>query len=229
VRALAFLLLLTSSARAQDSFEIQVYDAETAAPREFGMEAHVNAFEGSTEHLTLEPHLGMLPWLEVGAYLQTGIHSDGSFSFGGVKLRAKARLRRHRGFGFALNVELASVPQEWEAARVGIELRPIVDFKAGRLWVSINPIVGIGFFGPDAYWPELDPCIGVLYEITGPWSIGAEYYAAVPLHHAGENVVHRVFGIVQREGKKFGVHVGAGYGWPEGWIVKMILSVSAGE
>lgn len=229
MRALLALLLLTATARAQDSFEIQIYDAETATPRAFGMEAHVNAFQGNTVHLTLEPHLGLLPWLEVGGYLQTGVHPDGSFDFAGVKLRAKARIARRRGFGFALNLELSSVPQKWEEARVGFELRPAIDFKSGRFWIGVNPIVGLGFFGADAYWPELDPCAGALVEISGGFAAGAEYYAGISLHHPGRDVVQRLFGIVQWQGKRFGAHVGAGYGWPEGWIVKAILSVSAGE
>jgi hypothetical protein len=223
-------LLLSSTARAQDAFDIQVYDADSAARGEIGFEAHVNGFlHDNVVHLTLEPHYGALPWLEVGAYLQTVLHADGSFDFAGVKLRAKIRRARRHGFGLALNVELSSVPAQWEPGRVGMELRPIVDFRAGRLWIGINPIVDLAFLGPDAYWPELDPCIGVLYLIAGAWSAGAEYYAGIPLHHPGQDVVQRVFGIVQREGKTFGIHVGAGYSWPEGWIVKSILSVSVGE
>jgi hypothetical protein len=80
-RGLTLLLAIAalssgSLARAQDPFEIQVYDATTAGPLEPGLEVHLNHFfEGTTEpspqgevptehltHLTFEPHLGLTSW-----------------------------------------------------------------------------------------------------------------------------------------------------------------------
>ena len=75
----AFLLALVAvaglpgAASAQDAFEIQVYDAETAAPGEIGLETHLNSVltgrrsttlsgEAPTHrvfHATLEPHFGV--------------------------------------------------------------------------------------------------------------------------------------------------------------------------
>ncbi|HWE26057.1 MAG TPA: hypothetical protein VG496_19125, partial [Myxococcales bacterium] len=100
------VLLCAAAARAQDPFEIQVYDAETAPPLSPGVEVHLNYFaEGSQEtssagelpthhvaHLTLEPHLGLTDFLEVGAYLQSALRPDGTYDYAGTKLRIKGRL-----------------------------------------------------------------------------------------------------------------------------------------
>ena len=44
------VLLCAAAARAQDSFEIQVYDVETAPPMTAGVEVHVNEFfHGTSE------------------------------------------------------------------------------------------------------------------------------------------------------------------------------------
>src|SRR5262245_32903269 len=77
-------MVSAAAAHAQDRFEIQVYDSETAPPGEFGVEHHINvAAVGRTTvvdgelptdqvtHFTFEPHIGLLRWCEAGAYFQT--------------------------------------------------------------------------------------------------------------------------------------------------------------
>ncbi len=54
MRALVCLLLLTSQARAQDNFEIQVYDAETAKKNDAGGELHINVFAGNAVDLWMD-------------------------------------------------------------------------------------------------------------------------------------------------------------------------------
>lgn len=242
------LCLSVRAARAQDAFEIQVYDAETAPPGTIGFEMHANHFvEGQTEatppelpthhatHLTLEPHIGIAPWCEAGAYIQTAIRGDGQFDFAGIKLRFKARVPRRLAdlVGLALNFELSSVPQEYEAVRFGIELRPIVDVKWKRLYVSLNPIVGFELAGPIAGHPVLEPAAKVAVQVL-PWlSIGPEYYAdlgPVDAIERPENQVHRLFGALDFEHSfgrvKFDANVAAGYGFLAGekWIVKAIVA-----
>src|SRR5262245_29653167 len=106
MRRLIPLLLCAASARAQDPFEIQVYETNTAPPLTVGVETHLNAvLKGSEQpsaagelptnhvaHFTLEPHLGLLDWLEAGAYLQTALRPEGTYDYAGTKLRIKARL-----------------------------------------------------------------------------------------------------------------------------------------
>lgn len=247
-RAAAVILVVLGLARvaaAQDAFEIQVYDAETAPPGDTGFELHVNHFVAGTRaaspdgelasdhvtHLTLEPHVGLLAWCEAGAYFQAALRPDGRLDFAGVKLRFKARLpRRLRGLvGLALNGELGSVPRAYEAARLGIELRPIVDVAYGRFYASLNPIVGFDLFGADAGHPALEPAATVLVRVIGEWQLGVEYYGAYgPLDRPlpREAQAHRLFVVTDFAHRWFGVHLGGGYGFSGGerWIVKAILS-----
>src|SRR5262249_36236632 len=131
-------------------------------------------------HYTLEPHIGLTPWLEAGAYFQTALRPDNQFDYAGVKLRTKGRLPfRPAGFGFALNVEVSSVPKIYEAARIGSEFRPVIDFRSGRLYLSVNPIVSVDFDGPWAGHPQLQPAAKLAVELIGGLAIGCEYYAAL--------------------------------------------------
>src|SRR5262249_37592255 len=145
------LVLMAAPARAQDRFEIQVYNSETAPPGDFGVEHHINVIaQGRTTvvdgelptdrvlHLTFEPHIGLAVWCGAGASLQPAVRPDVTFDYAGVKLRYKARIpRRLRGLvGLALNLELSSVPEIYEATRLGAEVRPIIDVQWKRLWAS---------------------------------------------------------------------------------------------
>ena len=248
MRALAIVAVvcgLGRAALAQDAFEIQVYDSETADPGAFGLEVHLNyVAAGETEpagselpsdrvaHFTLEPHIGLARWCEAGAYFQTALRPDGSFDYAGVKLRLKTRVPHKvaRGLvGLALNFELSAVPRTYEATGLGGELRPIVDVAWKRLYAAVNPILGFDFFGADAGHPQLEPAATVLVAIVEGWAMGVEYYAALgPIDHplpAAEQV-HRLFAVATVSYKWLGVHVGGGYGFTAGdkWIAKAILS-----
>lgn len=190
------VVLLACRAMAQDPFEIQVYDSETAKPGEAGMELHANAFgagsatsaPGQAEptdrgfHLTFEPHLGVADWAEIGAYLQTAGRPEGGYEYAGAKVRFKARLPSKLAghVGLALNAEVSGLPATYSASRYGGELRPIVDLRAGWLYASVNPILAFDFEGTLAGRPQLEPAakaeVMVVSNLVG---IGAEYYGAV--------------------------------------------------
>src|SRR2546427_3984060 len=171
MRVLVLVLLCAAAARAQDAFEIQVYDVSTAPPLTAGVEVHLNGvLRGSEQpsaagelpthhvaHATLEPHLGLTEWLEAGAYLQSALRPDGTYDYAGTKLRMKARLLEP-AFGWlrlALNAELSWIPAAYEAARRGGELRPLPEAHRGRLGLWGNPIVSFGLSG--GVHPHLEP------------------------------------------------------------------------
>src|SRR5439155_5996379 len=124
--ALLALVALPRLVAAQDAFEIQVYDSATAAPATIGIELHVNAFaigrratsaDGELPthhvgHVTLEPHVGIASFAEVGFYLQTAVRPDGALDWAGAKGRLKLAWPRRLGgvVGLALNAEIAHVP-----------------------------------------------------------------------------------------------------------------------
>jgi hypothetical protein len=243
VRASLLLLLCATAAGAQDAFEIQVYDTNTAPPLTAGVEIHLNAvLQGSEQpspagelpthhvgHVTLEPHLGLTDWLEAGAYLQSALRPDGTYDYAGAKLRMKARLLEP-AFGWlhlALNGELSWLPARYEAARRGGELRPILEARTGPLGFWLNPIVSFELTG--GFHPELEPCAKAAWWVTEAVSLGAEYYAGLgpidgpfPLSEQ----VHRAFGVVDLATRWLDLNFGIGGGsGSDSFIVKAIVGV----
>ncbi len=227
------LLLLPRLAAAQDAFEIQVYDAETARPGEFGLETHVNHFfTDDLTHLTFEPHLGLTSWWEVGVYLQFAMPPSGVWTTGGFKLRTKFRLLDPVGpFRFALNIELARVSKLYEPDGWGGELRPIVDARWGPLYVAVNPIISFSFAGPDAWKPVLEPAYKISVDVAGPVALGLELYSDYGV--IGEWLppslqTHRLFVVtdVVLGNVAFNLGVGRNLSGPESWVVKLIFAIS---
>jgi hypothetical protein len=216
MRFIIALLMLSSTARAQDAFEIQVYDSQTAAPATAGFELHLNTGGDHLTHFTLEPHVGLLAWLEAGAYFQTVLRGDDRFDYGGVKLRLKARVPRRLGgvVGLALNGEVSIVPKPYEDG-VGGELRPIVDVSWRRLYFSVNPIVSF-----DRHGVDFEPAVKATVRIVGPLGAGAEYYAAV------RPKVQRLLGVIDVERGRLSLNFGADYTFGERqWTVKAIVGL----
>ena len=235
------------TARAQDAFEIQVYDSGTAPPGGVGVEMHFNtvivgdkqgeAPELATHHvshLTLEPHVGIAEWCEAGAYIQTAIRPDGGYDFAGLKLRFKARWPRKLAgiVGLALNGELSSIPQEYEPHRFGSEIRPIIDFTWKRLYAAVNPIVSIDLAGSHAGHPQLEPAAKLSVRAAKWLALGAEYYGAYgPVDHfdARDQQSNRLFGALDFDHDwgpfKLAVNAGAGYDFtgPDKVIAKLIV------
>jgi len=241
------LLLCATAAGAQDAFEIQVYDVSTAPALTPGVELHVNGvLQGSEQrspagelptnhlvHATLEPHLGLTDWLEAGAYLQSALRPDGTYDYAGTKLRMKARLLEP-AFGWlylALNGELSWIPPEYEAARRGGELRPILEAHSGRLGLWLNPIVSFELRG--GFHPELAPCAKAAWSVSEAVSLGVEYYSVLGriegLSPVSEQV-HRAFGVIDLATRWLGLNLGVGGGsGADSFIVKAILEVHPPE
>lgn len=241
--------LLAFAARAQDRFEVQVYDSEVARAGEAGVELHVNSALRGTRavspdgelptsrvvHLTLEPHLGVFGWGELGAYLQGALRPEGAFDFAGVKLRFKAAWpEKFLGgrVGLAVNGELSRVPAAYEANVWGSELRPVADLRVGPWYASINPIVGVDLQGPLAGHPQLQPAAKVAWFAAPALSIGAESYSALgPLDALlpPRSQSHQVYGVLDLAAELFDLEVGVGrgLGTADPWVAKAIVGVHA--
>jgi hypothetical protein len=239
------LVLLPGSASAQDRFEIQVYDSETAPPLTPGLETHLNYTvdgtkepspegESPTHHLarvTFEPHLGLTEWSELGGYFQTALRPDGTYDFAGVKLRFKARYLHKVAdlIGLALNLEVSRVPQRFEANRWGSEARPIADLHWKRLYASVNPIISIDLAGSLAGRPQLQPAAKLGIDLFWGLQAGAEYYSA--LAAIGNNVdypaTHAIFGCVDFASDYLDVNFAVGHALlgPDQWVAKTIIGV----
>lgn len=245
-----FLLALAvaTGAPAQDRFEIQVYDSEVAAAGEPGLELHtsyVAQVQAGTAlapgelpsrhvlHLTLEPHLGVFGWGELGGYLQGAVRPEGAFDYAGIKLRFKAKwpdkLWGGR-LGLALNAEVSAVPASYEPNRWGTELRPVVDLREGRLYASVNPILSTDLSGPDAGRPQLEPAARLAFLPFPALSTGLEYYAGLgPLGGLlpSSAQTHKLFAVVDVAGELFDLDLGVGRGLsgPDRWVAKAIVGL----
>ncbi len=244
---------LGSRALAQDRFEIQVYDAEIAPPGGVGVELHYNTVADGTSqpsadgelatnhltHLTLEPHVGIASWCELGGYLQAAVLPDGSLRYAGVKLRWKMRIpHRFAGglIGLALNLELSIVPAAFEANVYGSELRPVIDVRWKRLYFALNPIIGFDLGGAQAGRPQIQPAFKFSVTVNSALALGIEYYAAfgpVTAVTPAAEQVHRLFAVLDvfhrvSQHLDFDLNAGVGYnltGSGDRWVAKAIFGL----
>jgi len=146
-----------------DAFEIQVYDGTADQQGQAGLEVHLIRPRAGTFNVTFEPSYGVLPFWELGGYLQT---SDGRYE--GAKLRTKFVIPEgwHPNWRLGLNAELARIPNEgW-----GGEIRPIIAWENERFLFAANPNVGFPL--------SFDP--GAMGKLKlGPIAAGIEYYASL--------------------------------------------------
>jgi hypothetical protein len=187
-------LFLAPLARAQGNYEVQVYGAETIAPRSTMVEIHSNlTVEGTktvqdgvlpTEHAvheTLELTQGINDWSEVGFYVFSSIQPDGGWQWVGDHIRPRVRIpeKWHWPVGVSLSQEIgyqraAFSPDTWTW-----EIRPIIDKKIGRWYWSFNPTLDRSFHGPGVNkGVEFSPNVKVSFDITKKIAGGLEYYGA---------------------------------------------------
>jgi hypothetical protein len=246
--AVAAALLASRPARATDPFEIQVYDGTSNAPGVPGLELHANYIaSGGTPppapeinqvgqtHLTLEPSLGVLPFWEIGGYFQTALRKDGTFDYGGVKVRSKFVTPPgwHSHVRLGMNLEMSLLPPAYDHSRLGAELRPIAAWENESWMFVINPILDLELTA----WPTgptFEPAASAVYKVREIISAGLEYYGNlgpigsgfVPLAQQEQYVfeVVNLLGIDRVE-----VNAGVGEGLTpasHGLVVKMILGYS---
>jgi hypothetical protein len=193
--ALLACILSARAASAGDPFEIQVYDGTANAPGVPGLELHLNDWATGNRdatppeaplhgqfHATLEPSLGILPFWELGAYLQGAVRTDdGVVDWAGVKLRSKfvtpPSWDPHWRLG--ANFELSYLPATYDHDRWGSEVRPIVAWHDEHWLFVFNPILDQSFAGSDAtQGPSFQPALKVARTV-GPVALGFEYYATL--------------------------------------------------
>lgn len=241
-----FVLLRVGPARALDRFEIQVYEGDINRPGQVGLELHSNfaARNGSgaaavpdSHRLwrnTLEPSVGVLPWWELGAYLQGALataNGDSSVYFGGFKLRSKFVVPHERtgDFVFGLNIEIGRGGAALGEAVWGSEFRPILAYGRDRLFVAVNPIFGWALSGDRHAAPDFEPAGKVRWDTRRGFALGVEYYAGLGLisqpllAHAQEHVAFLAADLLDAG---FELNVGLGRGLTSAtdrWFLKMIL------
>ena len=242
--SIIFMVSGPSVASAQTD-EIQVYNAEIAAPGTFNITLHNNytpdglkkpAFPGgvvSNGSVNGVPEwaYGVTPWMEAGLYLPLySFPANGKAQFDGFKLRALfvEPDAAKQNFFYGVNFEFSFNSTHWDASRYTSEIRPIVGWRFGKVDLIFNPILDNSYKGLSRL--DFAPETRLAYNISDRWALAAEEYDDFgPLRgfSAPDRQSHELFGVVDFNGKPVSVEFGAGFGLTPGTdrlTLKLILS-----
>lgn len=201
--AAALFALLCFTGRllhAQDNYEIQVYGADTVAPRTTMVELHSNfTVDGSkplpgspytadreyptnhAEHETVEITQGVNNWSEVGFYIFTSARAGQGWQWVGDHIRPRVRVPDswHWPVGVSLSTEVGYQRRKFSPDTWTWEIRPIVDKQSGPWYWAVNPAIERSFHGesvPDGV--EFSPDAKFSYNFSKYIAGGLEYYGA---------------------------------------------------
>jgi hypothetical protein len=239
----ALLLAAASHGAAAQTDEIQVYDAEIAAPGVFNLTWHNNytpsggrtpdipggvvpehSFNGVTEWA-----YGVTDWFEAGLYAPLYSVTDGKVLYDGVKLRTLFVKpdAAHSRFFYGVNFEFSFNTRHWDPDRYTSEIRPIIGWHLGRLDVIFNPILDNSYQGLGNL--ELVPATRIAWNFPGRWTIAAEEYAGFgPVRHllGGDAQSHELYAVADYKGQSWSFEAGVGFGLTaasDHRMVKLIL------
>ena len=241
------VLLLTSFiVRAQDNYEIQVYASPTQAVHSTMFELHSNfTFNGSKTiikgvtpsehalHETLEITTGITSFFEIGAYLFTN-HTPGyGYQVVGTHLRPRFMVPTAWGvpFGLSLSTEIGYQKAAYSTDTWSIEIRPIIDKQWKKLYVSLNPTLGISIKSKyNNAVPGFEPNVKVAYLFSPTAAFGLEYYGETgPINRfdPGNQQNHAVFAVYDLQNNAiWELNIGAGVGLTDAsnrFVGKVIL------
>jgi hypothetical protein len=244
-RSLALLLPLlcgAGSLRAQDPFEIQVYEYETVPKGRWNLETHLNyvskgttVWEGPmapTEgqfHTTFELTRGITDNFELAGYLLFGSYTGGSFQWAGARIRPRVMVPREWNWpiGVSLSVEVGFPVKVFEENGTTLEIRPILEKKFGDWQIDFNPVVGTALSGPGKGEWDFEPGLRVGYEVSKKLDLSVEYYGAIPF--SGGESVHQIYpGADIHFSEDIVLNLGAGWGLTDAgnqFVWKMRLGV----
>ena len=180
-------------AHGQGNYEIQVYGADTVAPKNLMVELHSNyTVSGQTkaidgvyptdhqEHETLELTQGINNWSEIGFYVFTSEQDGHGVQWVGDHIRPRVRAPDswHLPIGLSLSTEIGYQRQFYSPDTWTWEIRPIIDKTMGRWYLAFNPALERTLHGPDVNQGfGFSPGAKVSYDFTRQISGGLEYYA----------------------------------------------------
>jgi hypothetical protein len=227
--ALTAVVLQGASREAHATDEIQVYNAEIAAPGTFTLQQHLNyVWSGSTtpdfpggfapyHSLNGTPELayGVTDWYELGLYVPFAFSADGTFLPGGAKLRHLfvSPHAEDRKFFYGLNIELSYQAPRFSQNPFAVELRPILGVRDIGWEFIVNPILDADF-GPTGS-SNFAPAARLAHKVGNDVWVGTEYYAAYgpPGNFSpGNQQQHSLFGVLDFKAFGFDVDLGLGFG-----------------
>jgi hypothetical protein len=226
--------------------EIQVYNAEIAAPGVFNLTWHNNftpsglttpafpggivpnhSFNGVTEWA-----YGVTRWFEAGLYLPLySITNQGSVLMNGFKLRTLFVVpdAAKRTFFYGINFEFSYNARHWDPRRYTSEIRPIAGWHLGAVDVIVNPILDNSYVG-GLGGLDFAPASRVAYNVSPRWAVAAEEYddfGQLRGFLPSREQAHQVYGVIDYSGAPMDVEAGVGFGMTKATddvVLKLILS-----
>jgi len=216
---------------AQDAFEIAVYGAETAPRKAWELETHFNyiargttAFDGPVApserqfHLAVELTRGLTEHWEVTAYLLSAYRPGRGVEYAGWRLRSRVRApvswRLPVDLGLAAELEFS--PAAYDETTAGLEIRPILEKRVGRVQLQLNPVIerALTATSGEAEW-ELEPSGRIGVTVSKRVALSIEYYGKTGLLGAapGGEPVHQFYpGLDLHLGDDIELNLGLGFG-----------------
>lgn len=223
--------------------EIQVYNANIAAPGQFTITQHLNfvgvglkdpPFPGgipSNRSLNGTPEFayGVNDWWEVGLYLPFALQ-DRQFLSNALKLRTLFVTPHadQRTFFYGVNLEFSYAMPRFSETRFGLEIRPVIGIRNAEWELIVNPIVGIGFGRKGE--ADFTPAARVARKLDADLYAGLEYYAdlgAIGNLKSLSGQQHTLFAVTDFKLGDFGVNFGLGVGLTpasDRFVVKTIIA-----
>ncbi len=188
-------VLAPPPASGQDNFEIQVYGADLVAPGRTMLELHSNFTATGRRavtdgvwpsehawHETVEVTHGFTPWFEVGWYTFTSVQQGADWNWVGNHLRPRLRAPAdwHWPVAASLSFEYGYQRRAFSADTWTLEIRPIVDHRAGRWYWAVNPALERAVRGATASQGfAFSPAAALTYDVTATATAGLEYYGSL--------------------------------------------------
>jgi hypothetical protein len=200
-------------AKAQDPFEIHVYEYEQLPPGEFTLEGHFNfvgigaeSFAGTVAptnhqfHMTGELTGAITNNASLGFMLLTAVRPDGSgLEYAGWRLLPHLYVPKswHLPVDLGLVTEFSFQRTAFERNPNRVEIRPIVEKTLGPVQLDLNPVFERALHGPGVHdgW-SFEPAFRFAYELNERFSPSLEYYSAdgpVPTFLPLKQQIHQIF------------------------------------
>jgi hypothetical protein len=210
--------------------EIQVYDAEIAAPGVFNLTWHNNYISSGSStpgfagaivpdkslNGVSEWAYGVAPWFEAGLYFPLySITRDNSVLYNGFKLRTLfvSPDAANRDVFYGVNFEFSFNTAHWNERRYTSEIRPIIGTHVGRFDFIFNPILDNSYNGFSNL--EFVPATRVAMRLSDTFKVALEEYddfGRVSHFFTASRQSHQLFSVIDIHTHGLGIQAGLGAG-----------------
>jgi hypothetical protein len=228
--AVALLCLGNVAAVWAQTDEIQVYDAEIAAPGAFNLTWHNNFISSGSRtpgfpgaivpdkslNGVSEWAYGVAPWFEAGLYFPLySITRDNGVLYNGFKLRALfvSPDAANRDVFYGVNFEFSVNTAHWNEKRYTSEIRPIIGTHVGRFDFIFNPIVDNSYNGFSNL--EFVPATRVAMKLSDTFKVALEEYddfGRISHFFPASKQSHQLFSVIDIHTHGLDIEAGLGAG-----------------